>query len=252
MMNKENSNEYYFSDFTLDAYSELLSFSKENYNFCDYTNFNSHEDFLLWRHDLDFSIPRALKLAKIEKKFEITATYFIHLHNGSYNIFDKKITQMINEIAELGHKLGIHLDASYYDIENENQLISCLEFESQILKRLFGETPAAFSFHEPSKKVLKNFTEFKYNDMVNTYSKFFQKEVTYCSDSNGIWRFVRLKDLLHSKKHTKLQILTHPVWWTETPLSPNDRIKTSFEFMHNLNLDDYRSGRKSRNRPLID
>jgi len=252
MINKENSNEYYFSDFTLDEYSKLLSFSKENYNFCDYTNFTSHEEFLLWRHDLDFSIPRALKLAKIENKFEISATYFIHLHNGFYNIFDKKMTQMINEIVELGHKLGIHVDTDYYDIENENQLISCLEFESKILKRLFGETPKVFSFHGPSKKTLKTFTEFKYNDMVNTYSKFFYEKVTYCSDSNGIWRFDRLKDLLHSKKHNKLQILTHPAWWTETPLSPTDRIKTSMEFMHNLTFDEYSLGRKSRNRTIID
>ena len=44
MTNKENSKEYYFSDFTLGAYSKLLSFSKENYNFCDYTNFKSDID----------------------------------------------------------------------------------------------------------------------------------------------------------------------------------------------------------------
>jgi len=61
--------------------------------------------------------------------------------------------------------------------------------------------------------------------MINAYSKYLKSNFGYCSDSNGYWRFERLEDVLKEAKHEKLQVLTHPGWWVETPMSPRQRIQ---------------------------
>jgi hypothetical protein len=61
--------------------------------------------------------------------------------------------------------------------------------------------------------------------LLNTYGEYFRKKVFYCSDSNGHWRFKRLKDVLEDTPENvpRLQVLTHPVWWTEESMSPKKR-----------------------------
>ena len=50
----------------------------------------------------------------------------------------------------------------------------------------------AFSFHNPQKTDY-NYENFLYEGLVNCYSKKFKDDLPYCSDSNGYWRFRRLK-----------------------------------------------------------
>ena len=56
-----------FSDFTEEKYKEIIVFAKKKYKFIFYNQIKNNESFLLWRHDVDFSVNRALSLAKIEQ-----------------------------------------------------------------------------------------------------------------------------------------------------------------------------------------
>ena len=58
---------YYFDDFTEDNYRQLIKLAKSNYNFIKYEDYNKKGKNLLWRHDIDFSVHRALKLARRSK-----------------------------------------------------------------------------------------------------------------------------------------------------------------------------------------
>jgi hypothetical protein len=60
---------------------------------------------------------------------------------------------------------------------------------------------------------------------VNAYGKGIWGSYGYCSDSNGIWRFRRLYDVLSEATEDKLQVLTHPEVWTPEPMSPRARIQ---------------------------
>jgi hypothetical protein len=60
--------------------------------------------------------------------------------------------------------------------------------------------------------------------MLNVYSSYFQKNVPYVSDSNGYWRFKRLKEVLTSATEPCLQVLTHPEWWQEKLMSPKEKV----------------------------
>jgi hypothetical protein len=61
--------------------------------------------------------------------------------------------------------------------------------------------------------------------MVNAYGRTIWSHYGYCSDSNGVWRHRRLFDVLEQAKENRLQVLTHPEWWTPTAMSPRSRIQ---------------------------
>jgi hypothetical protein len=215
---------YYFSDFTRENYKRLVKLAKENYKFCLYPNIEENNRFILWRHDVDFSINAARKLAVIETEENVVATYFLHLHSEFYNVLEKETANHIRSIISYGHSLGVHFDPSFYGTEDISELESKLVLEQRILEDIFECPINAFSFHNPTPSILclKNW---QYGGMINTYADYFQEQVGYCSDSNGYWRHTRLEDILKDAKHERLQILTHPAWWTKNPMSPAERVK---------------------------
>ena len=109
-MSTEHINQkFHFNDFTRKEYRNLLRLAKASYEFRLFTNFNKDEKFVIWRHDLDFSIQAAVKLAIIEAEEGIASTYFIWPHSEYYNLLDRESAQGIRKILSLGHQIGLHL-----------------------------------------------------------------------------------------------------------------------------------------------
>ncbi len=210
-------------DFTLEHYRCLLQLAKKCYKFADYRNIPFGEKFILWRHDCDFSLNRAVKLARIEHEEGVKATYFLNPHCRFYNLLEAEQVVLVREILRLGHDIGLHFDAAFYNITSETQLEEKLRWEAMLLKDIFGTSPAAFSFHNPTSLYL-SFEAESYGNLVNCYSKHFKTQVPYCSDSNGYWRFRRLYDVLKEGTDPCLQVLTHPGWWQDSPMPPRRRI----------------------------
>jgi hypothetical protein len=242
---------YNFSDFTVDHYSKLLLLAKKRYNFIFFNEINKQQSFILWRHDIDFSIHRAYRLAQIESELGIKSTYFIHLHNEYYNIFEKEISLLVKKIISLGHQIGLHFDTHYYNIENESELNSKLLFEAKLIKKLFDINVKVFSFHNTTQFTM-SCQNWKYAGLINTYANFFQKNVEYCSDSNGYWRYNRLYDILSVSTSNQLQILTHPEWWQEEVMSPWERIKHCIDGRSFKNKKQYQDHLRKFNMKNID
>ena len=108
--------------------------------------------------------------------------------------------------------------------------------------------PVAFSFHNPITENFKCEKDY-YGGLINCYSKKFKKDVSYCSDSNGYWRFHRLYDILFEAKDSCLQVLTHPAWWQEKALSPYERIKRCVDGRRLNTLEKYEKTLKKHGRP---
>lgn len=210
-------------DFTIDKYRMLCELAVKKYPIVTYRNIPWGKRFLLWRHDLDLSLNRGLSLAKIEHEFQFKATYFLNPHSEFYNLAEASQYQIIKEIVSLGHDIGLHFDASFFGEINEAELNDLVAREADYLSWLFKVRPVAFSFHNPVDTTL-TFEADTYGGLLNCYSKRFKKEVPYCSDSNGYWRFRRLHDVLTDATDPCLQVLTHPGWWQDKPMPPRQRV----------------------------
>lgn len=218
----QNNKHYFFSDFTLDNYKSLLLLAKEKYNFCFFNEHNSSKHIIL-RHDLEFSIPIALRMALIEAGLGIKATYFIQLHSEFYNTLEKESIKSINEIQKLGHQIGLHFDSHFWNIQDESDLGKSIEFDKSVLENYLGNKIKVFSFHNNTPFTLSCRKE-KYGGLINVYSDYFRTYYAYNADSLGYWRYERLEDLLKEAKEDALQILIHDGMWQEVVLSPRMRV----------------------------
>lgn len=247
----QNAEKYNFSDFTTENYRKLLRLAKKNYTFTTYQKHSEINKPIIWRHDVDFSMHRALKLAQIEKEEDVIATYYVLLHSEFYNLLEKEIFILVNKIIELGHPIGLHFDAKFYEMKDERELEEKLIFEKEFLEKIFPIKIDSFCFH-----ITNDFTiscnKIKYAGMINAFSEYFEKQVGYCSDSNGYWRFKRLENVLTEASDNKLQVLTHPELWQDEIMPPKQRIYRCAELRAIKNKKWYDDILKHHGRENID
>lgn len=226
-----------FEEFTRDHYCNFVRQIAKQYNFRTYDKFDPEERFVLWRHDVDMSMHAALKLAQIEAEAGVRATYFLLPGSVYYNLFEPRVKRCMEGIRALGHAFGLHFDASAYSLNSPSDLEEALTNERTMLEAYCGQPITAFSFHDPAPSTLV-FNQERYSGLVNCYSQFFRDKVKYVSDSNGIWRYKRLDEVLQEAP-PRLQILTHPEWWTEIPMSPRARVFRCIEGRARYCLSQY-------------
>lgn len=217
--------DFYFEDFTENKYRSYLKLAKSNFKCISFPDYKKKGRNVLLRHDVDFSVHRAYKIATIESEEDMQSTFFLWMHCPFYNLFEKEIFDLVNKIINLGHDIGLHYDCEFYESHNlNNNILENLTYEKNILEHFFRKKIRAFSFHDPTDIILSDYQAENYHGMVNAYSKYIRTKYEYCSDSNGYWRFKRLPEVLKLTECNNLQILTHPEWWTPEILPPRERI----------------------------
>jgi len=219
-----NFSRYRFSDFTFNNYKNLLGLALKNYKFKTFTDKNQIKGKIIFlRHDIEFSISIALRMAEIEAELGIRATYLLQLHSEFYNPIEKENIRNIKRIIELDHHVGLHFDAHYWEITYEDDLEKYMMIDKGTLEQYFGIKASVFSFHNTNSFIMSCEKD-QYAGMINTYSERFKSNVGYCADSTGYWRYERLEDRLREAKDENLQILIHDGMWQDEVLPPRQRI----------------------------
>jgi hypothetical protein len=219
---------YYFTDFTRENYRALLRLAKQGWQFVDYNRVLLEDKCILWRHDCDYSMHAARKLAEIEAEENVSATYFLRMRSEMYNLFEHEIARCVHDIIDAGHEIGLHFDGCLTGLSSPAEMEARLMHDKIVFESMIGKKVEVFSFHNPDAFAL-SCEDWSYVGMINTYAACFKSEIGYCSDSNGYWRYARLEDVLVAKSHSKLQVLTHPEWWQDEPMAPRARIQRCLE-----------------------
>jgi hypothetical protein len=103
----------------------------------------------------------------------------------------------------------------------ETELVDRVLGEVSWLEREFGVQIGAVSFHQPTREILER--NLAIGDLVNTYNKLQLREYFYVSDTNMQWRHDHPLDMFSRQSHARIQLLIHPIWWTESPLAVTDK-----------------------------
>ena len=94
--------------FNLDHYSELLEAAKAGgYRFSFFEGEPSDGDLIL-RHDVDLSLDAAVRMAELEAKADVGATYFLMTQSVFYNLGSPEGERALARLRELGHRVGLH------------------------------------------------------------------------------------------------------------------------------------------------
>ena len=196
-------------------YKQTLGEIKKTHQFSNFINCSNND--VLLRHDVDVSLPAALKIAKIEKTLGIESTFFILFHAELYNPFSKRSTNIIKEILHMDHNIGLHYNTSFI-ADNDLHHSKTIAKEIELMEQHYNTSINVVSAHDPeaNKKLAIKLPK----RVVNAYSPKYTSKRKYLSDSVQYWRegcFCK-----HFRNHKRLQVLIHPIWWTRQNQSRNE------------------------------
>ena len=211
--------------FSYNEYKEIISLIQEHLPIVSFNDVidNNLEKYCVIRHDVEYSMDRALKLAQLESELDIKSTYCIQVRNNIYNAISDKNIKIAKQIKALGHEIALHQDppAGFGDYRLKSYLLQ----DMRVLSMYYDLPIKIFSYHKPKQEYLQKY--FTVEDKINTNgNKFFhyfkgdglvkpeELNVTYLADSNHKWKWGDPKDLDFTKVK-KLQMNMHPYSWSE-------------------------------------
>lgn len=218
--------------FSFNDYKEIIRIIKSTDRYMDYHKALTSDKFILMRHDVEYSVERAYELAKVESSMDFTSTFFFQWTNNSYNILSRKNKDLIKDMHERGHTIGLHFALN--GMTDMEQIRKQIAMEMEILNSMFEFKIDTFSIHRPSKDVLRE--NIKLPGLINAYQdEFFTfaenvtentpVSVKYLSDANHIWRY-GYPDEKNILENDKVQILTHPFAWCKKGYDNFDNYKS--------------------------
>ena len=218
--------------FSFNDYREIIRLIRETGLACTYEEALSRKKFILMRHDVEYSVERALALSKVEESMDFRSTYFFQWTNNSYNILSRKNRDILTEMYERGQQIGLHFALN--GMTDMKLIRERIKKEAAMLSDMLGFSITSFSIHRPSPDVLKE--NIKIKGLLNAYQdEFFSFDpkatpesdlnVKYLSDANHVWRY-GYPDAQTIASHDRIQILTHPFAWTKKGYDNLDNYKT--------------------------
>ena len=180
------------------------------------TNWNEklNSNSLLLRHDIDFSIEFAHKLALVEFQLKIYSTFFFMLTSNMYNLLSVHNQKLVKSIADMGHKISIHFDPTVY--ENLDYFL----YEKNVFENTFNQKIDIVSIHQP--RLFLNNNNITLSGTPQTYHDIFFKKMKYISDSSGRDVSPQIDKYLEEPREIGLHLLTHPIWWMGIGSNPTE------------------------------
>lgn len=203
-----------------EVYRKIIRDVKATGKAMGYKEAANKEEFIIMRHDVEFSLDRAYQLSQVETEEGFCSTYFVQFTNNSYNAFSKRNIDIIHDMAERGHTIGLH-----YHLNGQNDRVSVrdgVRDQMRIMSEILEMPIDIYSFHRPVKEVY--YYDIAIPHTINAYSsKFFSYaetidentilDVKYIADSKHRWNY-GYPDYETLMKYKKIQLLIHPFSWT--------------------------------------
>ncbi len=199
-------------NFSISHYQEIIRNFQKDHQFIFFDQAKKTQGrFVILRHDIDYSLKKALKMAQIDKSLNIKATFFILISCPYYNLFEIKSLAIIKQICLLGHQIGLHYDGAMIENLNISPQIF-LKNTVKYLEKIIQTKIAVLAQHNPAetKKIILP------TGYLDAYSTQFTHNIKYLSDSCQKWHDGCLCRM--SEKYPQLQILIHPYLWSEKSL----------------------------------
>ncbi len=208
-------------NFTYRDYRALIGLLRDNgYAFSSYVNYPGTGKCVILRHDIDYSLEQAVKLARLEKELGVRSTYFVLLSSDFYNPASSSSYRNLHELLDLGHNIGLHFDETAYDYDRFG-IDYYIRKEARILSDLIDVNINSFSLHRPNHFSLE--TEIRIPGLINSYGEEFFHGFKYLSDSRRRWR-ESVEEIIEKGEFEKLHILTHAFWYHEDDLTISETI----------------------------
>jgi hypothetical protein len=191
--------------FDLAHYGELLdAIAAGGYRYASFTA-EPEAGTVLLRHDVDLSLDAALRVARLERERNATATYFLMTESVFYNLDSAHGRETLQELRELGHSVGLH--AVYPRASRDDRFDAVVAWHN----------PEPAYVHEPV------------SGFVNVMQPPWFTKGRYRSDSNQHWREGCPHEELARGEFEWLQLLVHPEIWVYEGASMGETMRAMLD-----------------------
>lgn len=190
---------------------------------------------LILRHDVDFSIDCAVRMAEFEAAAGVRSTYFVMLACEHYNLLAKPGREKIARIRELGHEIGLHWDSSTYPQDKE-RVEQIFRRELGVLGDVAGVPIVSAAQHIPTDSPIFNVEAYVENE---TYATRYRSRFKYVSDSSMRWRDHTVVDLLSTG--ADVHFCCHPEWWFAEGVTADEKLVSAVEVSNAKQLESVRA-----------
>ena len=227
-------------DFSIEKYEELCkSLKNSSYTILTVSSYIQNDNpnkFIILRHDIDKKPENAIKVAKLEKKYGITSTYYFRTTDKIFK------PELIKKISDLGHEIGYHYEVLAITNGNFDEAIKLFEKDLNALRKI--SKIKTICMHGSSlskwdnKDLWKRFEFRDFNLIGEGYLSIDFNNLVYLSDTGGTWDNLkyRIKEIVDSNKtkmvdvkttddviglldggkYNKIYIVSHPDRWNDT------------------------------------
>ena len=198
-------------NFTYNDYIDIITYLKMNGN-------------NVWiRHDIDFSLDKAVRFAEFEADLGIKSIYYILVNGPYYNPFHPENIEKIKMIKDLGHSIGIHFDLNNIKSVDATTQANLIHAFRALLEYYSIQEINYITFH----RMIPSFELVQLLSNEELYFPDMNKSFKYITDTNKNWT----EDISEvAKFYPNIQINVHPEWWTEEEMDWESNI-------HQLRLD---------------
>jgi len=164
---------------------------------------------ILLRHDVDFDLAAAHRLALLEHEHHVPATFFIRTASPTYNPMSLVNRSRLVEMSAMGFEIGLHFDPSIYGEVSEDALQRRVHQESSILESILERSVDSISLHNPS--VHNRYVLF--SGYRNAYDPGLFTPEMYISDSRMVFLH-NIYQFVERARSSHVQVLLHPLHFT--------------------------------------
>lgn len=189
--------------------------------FADLAGQDPADNYVVLRHDVDYSLDVAAALAEEEAARGIRATYFLLPSSPYYNLLDPRHAATVSRISAVGHEVGLHYDVNLLRCVDESRWLPLLQLQAALLTELSGQPVISMAMHQPGLNGADPLEGRADIPFLNAYAPRFFREMPYVSDSCRAWRDSAWAILTGDPLPPRFQLALHPLNW-----GPHNRERT--------------------------
>ena len=193
---------------------------------------------ILLRHDVDLALEDAVRLGAEEAELDVRATYFVRFGSPRYDPLSRIGKLLVAELLQQGHEVGLHTEANLLPSDEATAVTARLRQEKHMLESVIGSRVEGVAVHLP-KRGTRLFEDYRPQDFGFTYEAYCHHLIDayfFLSDSNRKWKPTKPQSVIGSEP--KIYLSTHPYWWVNDSLSPDDVERLRLMLLAEVGVED--------------
>jgi hypothetical protein len=164
---------------------------------------------VILRHDVDLDLCAAERVAEIEAKVGVRASFFCMTTAETYNVSSPSGRAIIRRIHDVGGEIALHFDPTVYGDASAMAMAAAAAREADALEQITGSKVRSVSLHNPS--ITGEYPVFE--GWQNAYDPRIFSPRTYLSDSRMLFSSDPVTFLAQATERT-FQLLLHPMHYS--------------------------------------